>query len=95
MKFSKYSVDMVAELLEYMADHEDFADLRGIVNLSKSDIQTVLTELAQQVRAQGGKEPLLRRSQINQSDLTANVSQVISKLSPKEEEQLLRSFRIA
>lgn len=95
MKFTKFSSDMVAELLTHLADYEKFASLKGINNVTKIDIQTMLGELAEQVRATSDRQPIVRKSQLSNKDLAQKTSHAISKLTPKEEELLLKSFRIS
>lgn len=95
MKFSKFSPDIVAELLVHLADHEAFASVKDMPTITAADVQNMLVELADEVRANSGKEPLMRKSQLNQKDLTSRTTQAISKLTPKEEDQLFKSFRIS
>lgn len=95
MKFTKFSPDLVSELLVHFADNEAFPSLKDMPSISRGDVQNMLVELAEQVRELGGKEPLMRKSQLSQKDLTPNTTRAIAKLSPKEEEQLFKSFRIS
>ena len=95
MKFSKFTADTVAELLVHLADHESFASLKGLKHVSKSDVQTVLLEIAGNLKESGAQQPLMRKSQLGQKDLAQKTTQAISKLTPKEEEILLKSFRIS
>lgn len=95
MKFSKFSPDIVAELLVHLADHEAFVSVKDMPTITAADVQNMLVELADEVRANSGKEPLMRKSQLNQKDLTSRTTQAISKLTPKEEDQLFKSFRIS
>lgn len=95
MKFSKFSTDMVAELLVYLADHDKFESLKGFRDISRADVQNVLEELAEQVQQSGERQPLVRKTQLSDKELAQKTTQVISKLTPREEEILLRSFRIS
>lgn len=86
---------MVAELLEYLAENESFASVKGFYSIKPNDVRSVLDELANQIRDLSVDEPIMRRSQVKEKDLASKTSQAISKLSPKEEEVLFRSFKIS
>lgn len=95
MKFSKFSPEVVAELLIHLADNENFTSPRVIKKISKEDIQGVLRELADHVRESSKKRPVLDRTKLKRKELTENASKVLSELSTQEETILYRSFKIA
>lgn len=94
MEFSKFSGETVAELLVYLSDHEDFNSLKGLKTIQKKDVVDVLRELAKQLQTQAEQAPIVRKSQVTQKDLGSKTSTVISKLTPDEENRLLKSFKI-
>lgn len=95
MKFANFSQEAVAELLIYLADHEDFKSIQDMKNITKGDVKNMLAELAEHLKEKAEKQPIMRKSQLKQKQLGVNTSQVISKLTPKEEEILFQSFRIS
>lgn len=95
MKFSRFSHDMVAELLVFLAENEQFASIKRIKDISRSDVQTLLHEMAEQVKKLSENQAVVNRSEIRGNDLTDTTQEVISNLSPHEETILLRSFKIA
>lgn len=95
MEFKKHSSDTVAELLIYLADHEDFSSLKGLKEFSKSEVKNLFHELANHLKEVSVNEPLLRKETVKNRDLTDNMHKVIAKLSPHEENLLFRSFRIS
>ena len=95
MKFSRFSHDMVAELLVYLAENEEFVSTRKIRDIGRSDIQTMLHEIADEMRKLSEQQPVLNRTEIRKNALSDTTQEVISNLSPQEENMLLRSFRIA
>ena len=95
MKFTKFSNEMVAELLTHLADNETFSTIRGLEGVSKSDVQETLIEIAHFVKESGEDHPIMHRSQIKRQHLSNKTSEVISSLSPNEEGKLLKSFKIS
>lgn len=94
MKFSKFSGETVAELLVYLSEHEDFASLKNLKSIQKKDVVDVLRELAGQLQEQANQQPIVRKSQVTNKDLGSKTSTVIAKLTPDEENRLLKSFKI-
>lgn len=94
MKFSKFTPEMVSELLVHLADHERFSSLKPL-HLAKGDIQNMLHEIADQIKEVTQNGPVVNRSQIKKEDFTSQTSRVISHLSPLEEDILLKSFKIS
>lgn len=95
MKFSKFSNEMVAELLTHLADHEKFASLKGLRDISPSDVQELFYELSSSLKENSQNQPVVSRAAVNKKDFSATTNQVISHLSPNEEDMLLKSFKIA
>lgn len=95
MKFSKFSHDMVAELMVFLADNEPFGSVNRVKDVSRSDVCTLFYEIAEEVKKASENLPVLKRSELRQTDLSDKTHQVISNLSPQEENILLRSFKIA
>ena len=95
MKFSRFSHDMVAELLVYLAENEQFASIKRIKDINRGDVQTLLYEMAEQVKKLSESQAVVSRSEIRSNDLSDTTQEVISNLSPHEETILLRSFKIA
>lgn len=94
MKFSKFSGETIAELLVYLADNEEFTSLNGIKSFEKQDVKQVFVELAKKLQEEAEAEPVMRKSQVTQKQWGQNTSKVISELSPNEEKELLKSFKI-
>lgn len=95
MKFSKFSHDMVAELMVHLAENESFVSIHKVKDVSRSDIKTLFYEIAEEVKKISDTLPVVNRSEIRKSDLSDSTHDVISHLSPQEENILLRSFKIA
>jgi len=95
MKFSKFSLETVSELLVYLADHEKFNSLSKLQSFNKSDVTQLFRELADNINEQAKKHPVLSRDAISQKELTDNTHKVIGNLSPQEENILFKSFRIS
>jgi hypothetical protein len=95
MNFKNYSQDMVAELLVYLADHENFDSIKTLKNISKQDVVALFQDMAGQLKEHSLKQPLMRKSHVKQEDLTDKTSKVIAKLTPQEEEILFKSFKIS
>lgn len=95
MKFTEYSPDTVAELLIYLADQEGFASLKNIKNWDKGQVKSVFYEMAQQLKSTATREPIVRKSQLNEQDFGDRTRRVMNKLTPQEEEILLKSFKIS
>lgn len=95
MKFEKYSYETVAELLAFLADHESFDSIRTVKNVSSDDIRELFHDMAGQLRDQAKNTPIMRKSQLQQKDLAYKTHQVISKLTPQEEEILFKTFKIS
>ena len=94
MKFSKFSGETVAELLVYLSENEEFASLKTLKAIEKRDVVEVLRELSGQLHAQAEKQPIVRKSQVTNKDLGSKTTNVIAKLTPDEENRLLKSFKI-
>jgi hypothetical protein len=95
MKTSQFTPDTIAELLVYLADRETFPSLKSLKNWSKQDVKTVFEELAANLRQSASKEPIVRKSQINAQEFNDKTRKIINKLTPQEEEILLKSFKIS
>ncbi|MBU0506033.1 MAG: hypothetical protein ABII18_07715 [bacterium] len=94
MEFKKYSPETIAELLIYIADHEQLACVDSLNSFTKAEVRHVMHELANNLKEIAGAHPITRRETVK-SDLTDNVFKVISKLSPQEENLLFKSFKIS
>jgi hypothetical protein len=95
MKFSQFSPDTVAELLVYLADQESFGSLKNLKNWSRQEVKTVFVELANHLKEASNKEPMVRRSQLKPEEFGDKTRKLINKLTPEEEDILLRSFKIS
>lgn len=94
MKFSKFSGETVAELLRYLSQNEEFVSLKGLKTIQKKDVVELFQELASHLQDQALQQPIVRKSQVSNKDLGSKTSNVISKLTPDEEDRLLKSFKI-
>lgn len=95
MEFQRHSPEAVAELLIYLADHERFESLKGLGEFSQKEVKNLFYEMANQLKEVSQKQPLVRRTAVNDRDLTDNIHKVITNLSPYEENVLFKSFRIS
>jgi hypothetical protein len=95
MKFSQFSCDTVAEVLTYLADHEEFSSIKPSKSLGKSEIKTIFYEIAAHLREESKNSPMLKRASLRQKEFTDQTHSVISKLTPQEEETLFKSFKIS
>lgn len=86
---------MVAELLIYLADNENFDSLKGLKTISKQDVVALLQDMAGQLKEHSLKQPLMRKSHVKQEHLTDKTSKVIANLTPQEEDVLFKSFKIS
>lgn len=94
MKFSKFSNEVVAELLVFLAKNEDFSSIKSIKSIQKKDVVEVLQELSDYIQHQSQADPIVRKSSVSSKQLGSKTTQVIAKLTPQEENQLLKSFKI-
>ena len=95
MKFEKYSYETVAELLAYLAENESFDSLRAVKNVTTDELRELLQDMASQLREKAKDTPIMRKSQLQKKDLAYKTHQVISKLTPQEEEILFKTFKIS
>ncbi|HLD43835.1 MAG TPA: hypothetical protein VJC18_00250 [bacterium] len=95
MEFKKFSPEVVAELLIFLADHEDFNSINGLAPITKQEVKGLLKEIADNLKEHLDKQVVSRKETVKQSDLTDNVYKVISRLTPHEENQLFKTFKIS
>ena len=94
MKFKKFSPNTVAELLTFLAEHENFESTREIKNISREDVRLVFSEISTQLKEVAQKQPVLNKFELKKEILTEKTNQVLSNLAPHEEEALFKSFKI-
>lgn len=95
MKFKKHSPEAVAELLMYLADHEDFKSLKGLKTFSSSEVSSLFREMAKNLQEYALNQPLMAKDDLDQKEISGNLSRVVSHLTPQEENLLFKSFRIS
>lgn len=95
MEFKNFSPETVAELLIYLADNDKFDSLKNLKEFSKGDVTNVLRELADQLKTVAATQPVLKKENVRQKDLTDNINRVVGKLTPHEENLLFKSFKIS
>lgn len=95
MNFKHHTKDAVAELLNYLADHEDFKSIKQLKSFTKGDVTALFREMAESLKNESAKEPLISKQDIKQKEFSPNLNRVVSGLSPHEESLLFKSFRIS
>ncbi len=95
MEFKKYSPDTIAELLIFLADNESFSSLKGLPSFSKAEVSSILHEVANNLKSASHNQITISKDSVKQKEMTDNIHKVISKLTPHEENILLKSFKIS
>ena len=94
MEFKKFSAETVAELLEFLADHESFESINKIKNITPDDVHELMQELASGLRKPEFDKTIIQREAARKPEFSFNTSQVLDKLSAQEEDALFKSFKI-
>lgn len=94
MKFKKFSLNTVAELLTFLADRESFDSTKDIKNISKDDVRLIFSEISTQLKEMAHNQPVLNKFELKKEILSEKTNQVLSNLAPHEEEALFKSFKI-
>lgn len=95
MKFKNHNPETVAELLVHLADNEAFASIKQLKSWNKQEIVTILYELSDLLKEESKTGSMLNRAQLRQKDFGFKTTEVISQLSPQEEDVLFKSFKIS
>ncbi|MBF0106024.1 MAG: hypothetical protein HQM16_11935 [Deltaproteobacteria bacterium] len=95
MQFDKFSPDTISELLIFLAEHEQFESLKSIKNISKADVSTLLKDLANQINDMTAKSTMINKDTLTRREFPEAVNRVVSKLTPQEENLLLKSFGVS
>ena len=95
MKFKNFTHEMVSEILRHLADNEKFSSLKETSAIKNTDVKELFYDMAQQLDDMAKETPVMRKSQLHRGELSNTTQEVISSLSPNEENMLFKSFRIA
>lgn len=94
MELKSMPLDTVAEILQFMAEHEDFRSLAVAMGeeFQLEEIRGMLRELAVELR----KIWALQRQHVDRTEVEAHLSsrakKILTCLSPREERTLLSAF---
>lgn len=94
MKFSNISKEAVSELLNYLAEHEEFTSMNALRAFSKQEIREVLYEISRQLKSEVIEEGPHQRPHYPDYHLSPKALALISCLSPREEMLLFKSFKL-
>lgn len=85
--------DTAAELLKYLADHEDFKSIEnlGVSDVTSVEVKALLREMANQLAVEAG-ETRTSYDVKNCGILSKKSKNIISCLSPREEKSLISAF---
>lgn len=95
MLLNHYSLETASELLMYLAEHEEFSSVRKLRELGQDEVRGILRDVAENLKQEAGKQPLVSRKQLRPRDLPNRLSKVIENLTPQEENTLFKTFRIS
>lgn len=87
--------ETLSELLNFLADHESFESVRELGSISAAQVRTILKELAQELKREATRE--MEETPLDPShfdELSPEVKQALSELSPVELQRLVRHFGI-
>ncbi len=85
--------DRVIELLTYLATQESFTKAQKDLKMSKSEIAGLLRDTAQYLEKEVSEKATL--GALRRSELPERVTRLLSKLTPAEEQKIIRTFKIA
>lgn len=95
MKFSNTSHEAVGELLQHLADNEEFQSLKKVADFSPADVRVILREIAAQLQEVGGEDVKgTAKPNYEKLKLSPKAVSLISCLSPREEILLFKSFHL-
>ncbi len=95
MKFESFTKEAICELLEYLADNETFASVKGLEEFKVDDVKNLLKKIASEIDDQVVEEvQAAQKPQYSQYNLSPKALSLISCLSPREEMLLFKSFHL-
>ncbi|HBF12738.1 MAG TPA: hypothetical protein DDW49_05025 [Deltaproteobacteria bacterium] len=95
MKFKDLSPEAVAELLNFLADHEEFESLKNLKGIfTREEVAGILKEVSVQIRTQASEEEPVQKPDYSEQSLSPKAMSLISSLSPREEMLLFKSFKL-
>ncbi|MBI2346661.1 MAG: hypothetical protein HYV03_07270, partial [Deltaproteobacteria bacterium] len=94
MELRSMPKETAAEVLQFLAEHEEFRAVAEAVgeDLAVDEVRVLLKELAFELRRQAATSPRAGVDVSNSSYLSNPATQIIPCLSPMEERTLLAAF---
>lgn len=84
--------EIMAEILLFLADREDFSSLKNLGSISKKQFRTALVDLAEKIKNEAKAETSESEMSELKKNLKKNLQIVLAELPPEEQERLLRGF---
>jgi hypothetical protein len=84
--------EIMAEILLFLADREDFSSLKNLGTVSKKQFRTALLDLAEKIKTEAKAETSQSEMSDLKKNLKKNLQSIFSELPPEEQERLLRGF---
>jgi len=94
MKIQTMPKETLAELLLFLADHEEFASVEELLidGMTLQQVRSALRELALELKREAAQEAESDYNPQKDSRLAKETKTIISYLSPGEEKTLLQAF---
>lgn len=94
MKIETMPKETLAELLLFLAEHEEFASVENLLveELAVSQVRAALREIATALKQEAIQEEASEYHAQKDGRLSKEVKTIISYLSPGEEKSLLQAF---
>lgn len=87
--------ETLSELLNFLADHEAFESVRELGSITPSQVRLLLRELAEDLKREDYQKIEAKALDPSHFDeLSPQVKQALSELSPLELQRLIRHFGI-
>lgn len=85
--------ETLSEILRYLVEHEEFKSIDDLGSISRNEVRTALLELASHLQIEAKREQNLNSgSYQNYDELSPKVKHVLSTLTPREFQALLKQF---
>jgi len=94
MKFKDFSASTVAELLNFLADHEKFESIKQLGEVSSSQVKDILRTISAQLKDSEVADSTYNKADVGSFELSSQAMQLVSCLSPREETILFKSFKL-
>ena len=84
--------EIMAEILLFLADREDFSSLKNLGTVSKKQFRVALVQLAEKMKSEARAETPDSEVTDLKKNLKKNLQTIFAELPPEEQERLLRGF---